>query len=109
MRLFLAGMAQAFVDEKIANNKVMVFSKSYCPFCKMAKDALNETGVKYAVVELDERGEYIMFTARPRVVFEPTNLTTPLTLAVNYVSFSWHRQPGIASSAAIGFLQLVRC
>lgn len=49
-------MAQQFVDEKVKNNKVMVFSKSYCPFCKMAKDALNETGVKYGLVELDERG-----------------------------------------------------
>ncbi len=49
-------MAQQFVDEKVKTNKVMVFSKSYCPFCKMAKEALNETGVKYGLVELDERG-----------------------------------------------------
>ena len=49
-------MAQAYVDGKVQNNKVMVFSKSYCPYCKMAKDALNSTGVKYELVELDERG-----------------------------------------------------
>lgn len=49
-------MAQQFVDEKIKSNKVMVFSKSYCPFCKMAKEALNDTGVKYGLIELDERG-----------------------------------------------------
>lgn len=50
------GMAQTYVDGKVQNNKVMVFSKSYCPYCKMAKDALNSTGVKYELVELDERG-----------------------------------------------------
>ena len=49
-------MAQKFVDEKVANNKVMVFSKSYCPYCKMAKDVLKEVGVQYGLVELDERG-----------------------------------------------------
>ena len=28
------------VDDLIQENKVMVFSKTYCPYCKMAKDAL---------------------------------------------------------------------
>lgn len=55
--LYHAEMAQKFVDDKVANNKVTVFSKSYCPFCKMAKDALSETGAKYDIVELDERGK----------------------------------------------------
>ena len=52
-------MAQAYVDDKVKNNKVMVFSKSYCPYCKMAKDALGSTGVKYELVELDERGTVV--------------------------------------------------
>ena len=60
-------MAQQFVDEKIKTNKVMVFSKSYCPFCKMAKEALNDTGVKYGLVELDERG--IIIHARILTIF----------------------------------------
>ena len=54
-------MAQKYVDDKVANNKVMVFSKSYCPYCKMAKDVLREVGVKYDLVELDERGRDIYF------------------------------------------------
>lgn len=33
-----------FVDGEIADNKVMVFSKSYCPHCKKAKSALNSIG-----------------------------------------------------------------
>uniref|UniRef100_A0AC34RTJ7 Glutaredoxin-1 n=1 Tax=Panagrolaimus sp. JU765 TaxID=591449 RepID=A0AC34RTJ7_9BILA len=29
-----------FVDEQIKNHKVAVFSKSYCPYCHKAKNAL---------------------------------------------------------------------
>ena len=50
-------MAKQLVDEKI-KQPVMVFSKTYCPFCKMAKEALNGTGKPYDVCELDERGMY---------------------------------------------------
>ena len=28
------------VEDAINNNKVMMFSKTYCPFCVKAKDAL---------------------------------------------------------------------
>lgn len=31
---------QEYVDREIRENKVMVFSKSTCPYCKMAKKAL---------------------------------------------------------------------
>lgn len=71
-----AGMAQKFVDDKVAQNKVMVFSKSYCPFCKMAKEALGETGVKYGLVELDERGTVCLIHC--------SHLLTLFTLVVNY-------------------------
>jgi glutaredoxin 3 len=33
---------KALVDAKIAGKKVMVFSKSYCPYCTMAKKALGK-------------------------------------------------------------------
>ena len=33
-------MASAKVKDLVTSNKVMVFSKSYCPYCKKAKDAL---------------------------------------------------------------------
>mmetsp|Transcript_35133 Transcript_35133/g.103985 ORF Transcript_35133/g.103985 Transcript_35133/m.103985 type:complete len:105 (-) Transcript_35133:71-385(-) len=50
-------MAAEFVQEAITQNKVVVFSKSYCPYCTKAKRALN--GVikpsDYLVIELDER------------------------------------------------------
>lgn len=41
------------VEEMVALQPVMIFSKSTCPFCAMAKTAMNEAGVKYAVLELD--------------------------------------------------------
>lgn len=50
--------AKKFVDEKIASNKVVVFSKTYCPYCTMAKEALNKTGLKdFLVIELDGRND----------------------------------------------------
>ena len=51
-------MAKAFVDEEIKKPAV-VFSKTFCPFCKMAKEVLAEVGAKYTVYELDERGKRI--------------------------------------------------
>lgn len=36
------GDAKATITAKIEGKKVMVFSKSYCPYCSMAKKALNK-------------------------------------------------------------------
>lgn len=48
-----------FVDKVIANHKVAVFSKTYCPFCYKAKDALRSFDLKkdYTVVELENRDD----------------------------------------------------
>ncbi len=43
------------VDNAIKNNKVMVFSKTYCPHCTNAKNALTQLNVKFEVFELDVR------------------------------------------------------
>ena len=43
----LAGaMAEAFVKETIEKNSVVLFSKTYCPFCTMAKDVLKAAGLQ---------------------------------------------------------------
>lgn len=39
---------------EIANEKVMVYSKSYCPYCKATKSLLASYGVSPTVVELDK-------------------------------------------------------
>ena len=47
--------ATIFIKETIAKDKVVVFSKSYCPFCSMAKEALDKINCKYTVIELSNR------------------------------------------------------
>jgi glutaredoxin 3 len=42
--------AQKLIDD----NAVVVFSKSYCPYCKQTKNTLSSFGAKYAVFELDQ-------------------------------------------------------
>lgn len=46
--------AQKIIDE----NGVVVFSKSYCPYCRATKTLLNEKHAKYFLLELDEVGMY---------------------------------------------------
>lgn len=45
-----------YVNLQVSGNKVVVFSKTYCPYCKKAKEALSNVGLKdYLLIELDER------------------------------------------------------
>ncbi|KAH8388655.1 hypothetical protein KR009_007926 [Drosophila setifemur] len=46
-----------FVRDTIANNKVVLFSKSYCPYCSMAKEQFRKLDVKATVIELDQRDD----------------------------------------------------
>ena len=52
----LAATPEALVKEAIKANHVMVFSKTYCPYCTRAKEALTKLSAKgMQVYELDER------------------------------------------------------
>ena len=43
------------VEELIQSNKVMVFSKSYCPYCTQAKMALKSIpNLEYQTIEMDD-------------------------------------------------------
>lgn len=44
---------KAVADKYIADNNVMVFSKSYCPFCLKVKELFESLSVKYEALELD--------------------------------------------------------
>lgn len=46
-----------FVKSEIEANDVVVFSKSYCPFCKATKELFDGMGVDYKVHELDQMGD----------------------------------------------------
>mmetsp|Transcript_9941 Transcript_9941/g.10970 ORF Transcript_9941/g.10970 Transcript_9941/m.10970 type:complete len:105 (-) Transcript_9941:113-427(-) len=48
---------KAFVDNEIASNKVVLFGKTYCPFCKKAKEALASINANAKVVEIDQRDD----------------------------------------------------
>eukprot|EP00287_Rhodomonas_sp_CCMP768_P012167 CAMPEP_0196728618 /NCGR_PEP_ID=MMETSP1091-20130531/9243_1 /TAXON_ID=302021 /ORGANISM="Rhodomonas sp., Strain CCMP768" /LENGTH=166 /DNA_ID=CAMNT_0042071389 /DNA_START=14 /DNA_END=514 /DNA_ORIENTATION=+ len=57
-RLFAsASAATELAQSQIDSNKVMMFSKTYCPFCTKAKTTLDNLGVKYEVMELDKRDD----------------------------------------------------
>ncbi|XP_016298283.1 glutaredoxin-2, mitochondrial-like [Sinocyclocheilus anshuiensis] len=46
-----------FVQDVVSSNCVVIFSKTTCPYCKMAKNVFNEIGAAYKVVELDEHND----------------------------------------------------
>ncbi|KAI7842755.1 hypothetical protein COHA_003504 [Chlorella ohadii] len=48
---------KAAIDKYIADNPVVVFSWSGCPFCKRAKAVLDATGAKYTALELDQMAD----------------------------------------------------
>ncbi|GAA6005918.1 glutaredoxin [Rhodotorula paludigena] len=50
--------AKSTVDAKIAQGKrTVVFSKSYCPYCRRAKQLLKDANEDFDVYELDEFDE----------------------------------------------------
>jgi len=46
-----------YVQEVVSHNCVVIFSKTTCPYCKMAKNVFNEIGATYKVIELDEHND----------------------------------------------------
>ncbi|GAA5826320.1 hypothetical protein JCM10212_004598 [Sporobolomyces blumeae] len=49
--------AKSAVEQKISNGHVVVFSKSYCPYCRNAKQLLKSLDVEADVYELDQMSE----------------------------------------------------
>ncbi|XP_034950201.1 glutaredoxin-C4-like isoform X2 [Chelonus insularis] len=45
------------VDQLINSDTVVIFSKTYCPYCKMAKEVFDKMAKKYTSIELDERDD----------------------------------------------------
>ncbi|KAJ5679021.1 glutaredoxin Grx1 [Penicillium macrosclerotiorum] len=46
--------ARTQAEKLIAENGVVVFSKSYCPYCKSSKDLLRSYDANFTLLELDE-------------------------------------------------------
>ena len=47
------GSLDAYIDEQLAAGDVVVFSKTWCPYCAETKALLDAKGAPYSVVELD--------------------------------------------------------
>jgi len=52
----LPGPAQV-AEKAIESNNVVIFSKSFCPFCTKVKDLFNSLHIQYEVLELDQRAD----------------------------------------------------
>ncbi|XP_028168709.1 uncharacterized protein LOC135078488 [Ostrinia nubilalis] len=52
-----SGDVQQFIKTVISQDKVVIFSKSYCPYCKLAKDVFGKVKQPIKVYELDERND----------------------------------------------------
>nr|ACG29505.1 hypothetical protein [Zea mays] len=44
--------------ETVASHPVVVFSKTYCPFCTRVKQLLAKLGASYKAIELDVESEF---------------------------------------------------
>ncbi|KAF1333597.1 Glutaredoxin, partial [Globisporangium splendens] len=49
--------SKASVQAAIANERVLVFAKTYCPHCARVKALFNDLKTDFEVVELDERAD----------------------------------------------------
>lgn len=49
--------SEAFVNYEIANNAVVIFSKTWCPYCSKAKEKFKSIDQKFKAIELDLMGD----------------------------------------------------
>ncbi|XP_018423419.1 PREDICTED: glutaredoxin 2 [Nanorana parkeri] len=48
------GESVKIIEEAISSNCVVIFSKTTCPYCTMAKEAFDDINVHYKTIELDQ-------------------------------------------------------
>ncbi|XP_059472435.1 uncharacterized protein LOC132194868 isoform X2 [Neocloeon triangulifer] len=53
----MSGPIATLVKELIASDVVVIFSKTYCPYCVMAKEVFDKINFKYTPIELDKRDD----------------------------------------------------
>ncbi|XP_018563542.1 glutaredoxin-C4 isoform X2 [Anoplophora glabripennis] len=57
MAVDLSSPKAVFVKDLIKSDKIVIFSKSYCPYCKLAKEVFDKMKEKYTAIELDGRDD----------------------------------------------------
>jgi glutaredoxin len=60
----LQSAEEALIIKKITTKPCVVFSKSYCPYCRRAKGILQQEGAKCEVIEMDQREDGQALQAR---------------------------------------------
>merc|ERR1711991_3205 len=57
------------IQEQVKESEVIVFSKSYCPYCKKVKELFDKENIPYTLVELDKNshGEEIQGLLRGKI------------------------------------------
>ncbi|CAN0904253.1 unnamed protein product [Linum grandiflorum] len=50
-------MAMSKAKDLVSSNAVVVFSKSYCPYCTTVKKLFDQLGAAYKAVELDKESD----------------------------------------------------
>tara|TARA_B110001450_G_C17239511_1_gene326857 strand:+ start:167 stop:352 length:186 start_codon:yes stop_codon:yes gene_type:complete len=53
----MEGSAKQKAQQMIADNKVMFWSKSYCPFAGRAKTLMKNKGIAMKIYELDQEAD----------------------------------------------------
>ncbi|GAB0092048.1 Glutaredoxin [Sergentomyia squamirostris] len=53
----MSSASAQFVREIIGRDKVVIFSKTYCPYCKMAKEQFKKLNQAVTVIELETRDD----------------------------------------------------
>lgn len=61
-----SNLALARAEKYIDENAVMVFSKSYCPYCRATKSLLTQKGVAFGSIELDEDSKFLTHPKRSK-------------------------------------------
>ena len=83
--------ARPFVDQKIAQRKVMLFSKSYVPECKEVKEVLEEFGMSadhYEFVELEKRQDVNQIENYFQILCLTNNRAVSITIIMD-ILFAW--------------------
>jgi len=53
--VLVAGQLEEAIEQTVASNDVVIYSKSWCPYCTQCKQLFDEMSQPYTAIELDER------------------------------------------------------
>uniref|UniRef100_A0A2R5LI13 Putative glutaredoxin n=1 Tax=Ornithodoros turicata TaxID=34597 RepID=A0A2R5LI13_9ACAR len=77
---------ERFVRQTIQQHLVVVFSKSYCPFCKKAKQIFEDLHIPYHAVELDQLDRQSDAGEIQQVLGQITGASTVPRIFINHQS-----------------------